>query len=78
MTTFAVFKNGQIPTLKEFEKFSTEVIGNEVWTKEFFPHIDDDNFGIGEPRFIVANIETTLFTEQQLDSFSMDWEFIEN
>ena len=69
MTTFAVLKNGQIPTEDEFINFSQDYLGIVIWSTMFSPIVEDEK---------VANIETTLFTEQQLDSFSMDWEFIEN
>lgn len=73
MKQFAVFKNGCKPSDDEFKDFMEDYLGITQSSPNFQPLLE---FEEGKEN-MMYRLETNLFTESQLDSYSMDWEFIE-
>ncbi len=70
---FRVFKNGREPKESEFISFASDFLGIVQWSTNFSPKIDYYDY----QENYVYGLETTLYSERELDSFSMDWEFIQ-
>ena len=74
MKQFVIFKNGHKPTEDEFIQFASHYLGIVQWSCNFAPLVEfEDN-----KENKVYGLETSLFSESKLDSYSMDWEFIES
>ena len=73
MKQFVIFKNGYKPTEDEFIQFAQDYLGIVQWSCNFAPLLEFENNKENK----VYGLETSLFTEQKLDGYSMDWEFIE-
>ena len=73
MRTFMVFKNGIVPTEDEFINFAANYLGITQWSCNFSPVVEYED---KKPN-TAPMLETTMYTEQRLDGYSMDWEFIQ-
>lgn len=79
MKTFAVYKNGKIPTRQEWRLFTKNKFDVETDADNFFGTWKYKNF---DPSPVIDDsdqlltLTTDLYTESELDSLSIDWEFI--
>ncbi len=77
MKTFKVYKNGSLANRTEWMRFLEVHLGVQEEVLNFkFNWEYAKTTGISDED-LLESMETDLFIESELDSYSMDWEFID-
>lgn len=77
MKQFAVYKNGRIPIRQEAIEFCGTFLGITSHGGNFRFEFDYANEIGTDDTDRVIRLHTDLFSEAEIDSYSMDWEFID-